>query len=449
MYDLKPATVNACKLCTPLGASLAFHGLENTVCLLHGSQGCSTYIRRYLISHFKEPLDIASSNFTEESAVYGGASNLKKAILNLKKQYNPQMIGIATTCLAETIGDDVKMFIRELKASPEGKDLPLLVPVSTPSYTGTHMDGFHAVVKGICENLLVPGEALDQINLFSGMISPADIRYLKEILEDFGWEGIVVPDYSETLDGGLWDSYKPIPQGGTPLSRLATLGRSRATLELGQVLARQESAGHLLEDHHKVPLKSLGMPVGIRSTDVFLDTLAEITGRPIPSKHLQERARLADSYADGHKYIFEKRVLVYGEEDFVLALSLFLREVGAIPVLIASGGNSGQLGKLVKELIPDCDDLGIQVKSGADFEDLETLALNLNLDLVIGHSKGYKLTSQLKLPHMRVGFPIHDRFGGQRILHLGYRGTQQLFDLMVNALLERAQASNPVGYTYL
>ena len=69
------ATSNACKLCSPLGASLVFRGIENSVPLLHGSQGCSTYIRRYLISHFNEPVDIASSNFTEETAVFGGGAN--------------------------------------------------------------------------------------------------------------------------------------------------------------------------------------------------------------------------------------------------------------------------------------------------------------------------------------------------------------------------------------
>lgn len=64
------ATRNACKLCTPLGASIAFKGIEGCVPLIHGSQGCATYIRRYLISHYKEPVDIASTNFTEESAIF-------------------------------------------------------------------------------------------------------------------------------------------------------------------------------------------------------------------------------------------------------------------------------------------------------------------------------------------------------------------------------------------
>ena len=81
------ATRNACKLCTPLGAALAFEGIENSVPLLHGSQGCSTYIRRYMISHFKEPIDIASTNFSEETAVFGGGQNLKVALDNIIAQY--------------------------------------------------------------------------------------------------------------------------------------------------------------------------------------------------------------------------------------------------------------------------------------------------------------------------------------------------------------------------
>jgi nitrogenase molybdenum-iron protein NifN len=49
---------------------------------------------------------------------------------------------------------------------------------------------------------------------------------------------------------------------------------------------------------------------------------------------------------------------------------------------------------------------------------------------------------------VRVGFPIHDRFGGQRLRILGYGGTQELFDRIVNALIERRQEDSHVGYTY-
>ena len=59
------------------------------------------------------------------------------------------------------------------------------------------------------------------------------------------------------------------------------------------------------------------------------------------------------------------------------------------------------------------------------------------------------LCRRLKVPRIRVGFPIHDRVGGQRVLHLGYRGAQELFDRIVNALLEVKQETSTVGYAYL
>ncbi len=86
---------------------------------LHGSQGCATYMRRYIISHFREPMDIASSSLGEKHAVYGGGPNLKLGIKNVMTKYRAKLIGIATTCLTETIGDDVQMIVTEFNTSSQ------------------------------------------------------------------------------------------------------------------------------------------------------------------------------------------------------------------------------------------------------------------------------------------------------------------------------------------
>ena len=235
------ATQNACKMCTPLGAALAFHGIERSVPLLHGSQGCATYMRRYLISHFKEPVDIASSNFSEETAVFGGGANLKQAIENVARQYSPSMIGIATTCLSETIGDDVPMILAGMGASIKGTSL---VHVSTPSYTGTHMDGFHQAVAAVVDRFNPTDKRIGYkpkkkktVNLFPGMISNADIRHLKEIFETFHTPCTVLPDYSERLEGPSWQEYQPIQEGGTPISVIEKMNVAVHSLEFGAVLA--------------------------------------------------------------------------------------------------------------------------------------------------------------------------------------------------------------------
>ncbi len=447
------STTNACKLCKPLGACLAFRGIEGAVPFLHGSQGCATYMRRYIISHFREPMDIASSSLGEKQAVYGGGANLKQGLKNVTAKYGAGLIGVASTCLTETIGDDVPMIVgeyrREHGAAADHRGLPEIVTVSTPSYSGTHMEGFHAAVKAVVEQLAQGGEPTDAVNLLPGFVSPGDIRYLKEILADFRLKGIILPDCSDTLDGPARSDYDKIPAGGTPLADLRAMGRSPCTIELGRTLASQTTAGKVLAERFGTKLFSLGMPLGLRETDRLFQVLEEAAGRPTPPVHAAERGRLLDAYVDGHKYVFNKKAVVYGEDDLVVGLAAFLAEIGVKPVLCASGGRSGRLAEAVAEVTRELLPEPPLVREGVDFYEIAEEAEALAPDLLIGHSKGYHLAKRWGVPLIRVGFPIHDRFGGQRIVHLGYRGAQDLLDRMVNAVLEKKQQDSPVGYGYL
>ena len=441
------STRNACKLCTPLGACLAFRGVEGCVPFLHGSQGCATYIRRYLISHFREPMDIASSNFHEDSAIFGGSRNFQQGALNLTRQYQPQLIGVATTCLTETIGEDMPGLVCELRRN-HGEAAAPVVHVSTPSYRGTHMDGFHAAVKALVEQLGCAGEKTQAINLFPGMVSAADLRLLKEILVDFGLDYTLLPDYSESMDGETWSQYEKIQSGGTSLAAIAATGSAQASIEFGRTLAGSETAGANLQKKFGVAGHLLGLPIGIRETDAFFAQLSSLSGRDLPQKYARERGRLVDSLIDGHKYIFEKRAIVYGEEDLVVGLTAFLCEIGVKPVLCASGGNSRQFETALRAAAPMLPSDTV-IRGSWDFAQTAELAPELKPDFLLGSSKGYKIARSLDVPLIRVGFPIHDRVGGQRVLHLGYRGAQELYDRIVNALLEAKQDDSTIAYSYL
>lgn len=447
------STTNACKLCTPLGACLAFRGVQGAVPFLHGSQGCATYIRRYLISHFREPMDIAASNFSESSAVFGGAANLKTGLANVLRQYQPELVGLATTCLSETIGEDVPGHLREFADTPAGAaNRAPIVPVSTASFRGTHIDGFHNTIRALVAELATarPESPISApVALFPGMLSPADIRELKRLVSAFGLPLTLLPDYSETLDGPSWADYEKLPSGGTPVDAIRALGSARAVIECGHMLAgATETAGTLLHRRHAVPVHRIGLPVGLRETDSLLDRLSALADRPVPADLIAERGRLIDSWVDGHKYVFGKRAVVFGEEDLVAGIVSLLDEIGVEPVLCASGGRSGRLVAALDAISPGLSSRAL-VREGADFADIATQAEALKPDLLIGSSKGYSLARKLEVPLVRCGFPIHDRLGGQRVLHVGYAGAQRLFDQIVNTLLERKQEDSSIGYAYL
>jgi nitrogenase molybdenum-iron protein NifN len=443
------STTNACKLCKPLGAALAFRGIEGSVPYLHGSQGCATYMRRYIISHYNEPIDIASSSLSEKHAVYGGAANLKLGLTNVTKKYRPDVIGIATTCLTETIGDDVPMILKEYQRETAAGSRPLLVNVSTPSYSGTHMEGFHAAVAAVVEQLAGKSAENDTVNLLPGFVSSADYRYLAEIMADFGLTATMLPDLAATLDGPALLDYEKIPAGGTRLAAIREMGGARATIEFGRTLAATKTGGSVLAQKYDVKNHRLGLPMGIAETDRFFACLESLSKRPTPEKYAAERGRLVDAYVDGHKYVFGKKAIIYGEEDLVVGLTAMLAEIGIMPILCASGGRSGSLASAIAAATEGVLPEQPLVYEGMDFFDIAEETERLAPDLLVGHSKGFPLARKLNIPLIRVGFPIHDRIGGQRILHLGYRGAQQLFDLVVNSLIEKKQNESPVGYSYM
>ncbi|MDR0842449.1 MAG: nitrogenase, partial [Acidobacteriota bacterium] len=414
-----PVTQNACKLCTPLGACLAFRGVEGCIPFLHGSQGCSTYIRRYLISHFREPIDIASSNFHEETAVFGGSTVFTAGVGNVLRQYNPAVVGAATTCLSETIGEDMGRLLMDFhKANPTTTPV---VHVSTASYRGTHIDGFHDAVRALVDQLAVGGAPLDRVNIFPGMVSAADLRHLKEIFEGFGLAYTLLADYSESMDGETWSRPEKQQPGGTLLADIRLAGRSKASLEFGRTLELRDTAGTVLAEKFGVTRHLLGLPIGIRETDRLFDILRLVSGRTTPEKYQGQRGRLLDAYVDGHKYVFEKRAIVYGEEDLVIGLASFLCEIGVTPVVCASGGRSRHFEESLRKAVPELPEETV-IKEDFDFADIEAEAEGLKPDFLIGSSKGYAMSKRLDVPLIRVGFPIHDRIGGQRIHHLGYLG---------------------------
>jgi nitrogenase molybdenum-iron protein NifN len=342
------------------------------------------------------------------------------------------------------------MYLDQYRKDTAGSEgLPELVNVSTPSYSGTHMEGFHGAVYQMVRQRAEGGPQTQSVNLLPGFVSSADYRHLHEIMEDFGLEYTMLPDLSETMDGPALLEYEKVPSGGTPLVAIKDMGRARTSIEFGRTIRDQDSGGDCLQKKFSIAHHRLGIPIGIEESDRFFALLSELSGKPVVEKYAAERGRLVDAYVDGHKYVFGKKAIVYGEEDLVVGMTAFLAEIGIFPVLCASGGTSGKLAQAIADVTGDILAEQPEVHEGMDFFEISEMAEQLEPDLIVGHSKGYPLARKLNIPLIRVGFPIHDRVGGQRILHVGYRGAQQLFDLVANALIAKKQADSEVGYSYM
>ena len=81
------------------------------------------------------------------------------------------MIAVHTTCLSETIGDDIPQIIA--KARDDGKIPPgkRVIHTNTPSYVGSHVTGFSNMVKSMVDYFAEPAkEKKKTLNLIPGWV---------------------------------------------------------------------------------------------------------------------------------------------------------------------------------------------------------------------------------------------------------------------------------------
>ena len=130
MKTRKPLQVNPFKLSQPMGATLAFLGVDRCMPLMHGGMGCTSFAKVYYTRHFCEPIAIQTTAVTDITAILdGGDSSIVEAIKNITQKVSPSLIGLHSTGLTETKGDDLRGVASKI-------DFPL-VYVNTPDYALT------------------------------------------------------------------------------------------------------------------------------------------------------------------------------------------------------------------------------------------------------------------------------------------------------------------------
>ncbi|MEM7590180.1 MAG: nitrogenase iron-molybdenum cofactor biosynthesis protein NifN [Cyanobacteria bacterium P01_A01_bin.83] len=427
----KSVAVNPLKQSPPLGAALAFLGLKGIVPLFHGSQGCTAFAKVLLVRHFREAIPLATTAMTEVTTILGGEDNIEQALLTLVDSAKPDLIGLLTTGLTETRGDDMEGIIKSIrKRHPELDYLPIIY-VSTPDYKGGLQDGYAAAVDSIVSTdygtpvETLPPTELQQITILAGsMLGPGDVEEIKEIVEAFGLKPLVIPDLSGSVDGHLDDDYNSKTPGGTSVSQLQQLERSLFTIAIGESM---RPAASTLKEKFGTNYQVLPRLTGLGTVDNFLWLLAQISSyksndnwqfKPqIPEKYQHQRRQLQDAILDTHFYLGGKKISLALEPDLLYQTSWLLKEMGAEIQAAVTTTKS-----------PILQELPFEDVTIGDLEDLEDLASGS--DLIITNSQGKGLAKKLNIPLYRMGYPIYDRLGnGSRCL-VSYKGSMQfLFDI--------------------
>lgn len=76
----KPLAVSPIKTGQPLGAILASLGIEHSIPLVHGAQGCSAFAKVFFIQHFHDPVPLQSTAMDPTSTIMGADGNIFTAL---------------------------------------------------------------------------------------------------------------------------------------------------------------------------------------------------------------------------------------------------------------------------------------------------------------------------------------------------------------------------------
>lgn len=433
--DRKALTINPAKTCQPVGAMYAALGIHGCLPHSHGSQGCCAYHRSALTRHFKEPVMAATSSFTEGASVFGGSANLVQAINTIFSVYNPDLIAVHTTCLSETIGDDMPQIISKAideGVIPEGKRV---IYCNTPSYIGTHVTGYANQVKAFVKFFSTATlKKKNVVNLIAGWMEPSDMREIKHLANTLEARYIMFPDMSDVLDAPMDGKFHMYPAGGTTQEQLINSGDSKFTIGMGPYCC--EDACIALENKCKVKFEIVDIPIGLKATDRFIMSLSRHANVPVPDSITKERGRLVDLIADSVRILYGKRVALWGDPDTLIPLCEFLVSLDMKPVYVVTGTAGKLFDARMKDILKGIPEAKYKSGERADMFQLHQWIKQQGVDLLIGNTYGKYIARDEETPFVRMGFPIADRPGHNYLPKTGYQGAANLLVQILNAFLD-------------
>ncbi len=275
-------SVNPLRHSSSMGAAMAFQGIDRAAVVLHGAQGCNFLGKALLTKHFREPISLVSTKLFVEDVVMGSEERLAKVVEEVRLKESPALIGVLTTGLSEVKGDDIGMALKEF-----GIGMPV-IHVPTPDYKGGLEEGYALAVERLVA-LAMPGERNRKlVNILAGSaLTPGDINEVKDTLNDFGLDAVVLPDLS-AMDGGR-EGFSPLASGGTTLGQIRSMGTALVTIGIGPDMTK---AGELLMEKCGVPFTAFDSLTGLKESDRFYRLLSKTAGMVVPRKYQRDRQHI-------------------------------------------------------------------------------------------------------------------------------------------------------------
>lgn len=414
----KPLQINPIKLSQPMGALLCFLGIKNCMPLMHGAQGCASFSKVFFTRHFSDPIAVQTTAVNDITAVIdGGDYSISEAVKNITKKVKPDLVGLFTTGMTETKGDDIKGATFLLKGTQ------LMSYVHTPDFEGGLESGFAKSVEAVIEQLIEPKDEIDTqkaLLIPNVNLTPIEVEKIKEQISLFGFEVYALPDLSESLDGHLGIKQGALSSGGISVEDIKELGDSAVVLTIGDSV--KKAGEKFLQINQKSKHLHFDTISGLLKADEFYKSLMEYKNisKPNPSI-VRWRKRLQDALLDTHFAFGGTNVVIALEADQALSVATTIIEAGANIKTVVLPTKSNVLNDIA------CENIVI-----GDFEDVEN-SLEES-DILISNFHGERIAHTHKKALVLRGFPNYEIVGNQLVNDTLYEGSSYLLFEVANII---------------
>lgn len=414
----KPLQLNPIKLSQPMGAMLCFLGIKNCMPLMHGAQGCASFSKVFFTRHFNDPIAVQTTAVNDITAVIdGGDYAISESIKNITKKVKPELVGLFTTGLTETKGDDIK------GACTLVADVQQMVYVNTPDFEGSIESGFSKSIEAIIQQLVQSSTEIDTnkaLIIPNVNLKPIEVEKIKDTISLFGYEVFSLPDLSESLDGHLGLKQGALTSGGISVEDIKKLATSSLVFTIGKSV--EKCGEKILEKNPNIQLFHFDSLGGLEASDKFFKILCKVKNitQPHPSI-VRWRKRLQDALLDTHFVIGSSKVIIALEPDQALSVANTIIEAGAnIKAIVTTHRND-----LLDEI--ECEHLMV-----GDFEDVESFLQEG--DLVISNFHAERLAIKHKKALLVRGYPDFEGLGNQLKNDVLYEGSSYLLFELANLI---------------
>jgi nitrogenase molybdenum-iron protein alpha chain len=363
-------------------ASSIINTIIDAVVVVHGPLGCAganilaAGVTR-VVQRQRDPsargLIWLNTNLDQSDVVFGGEKKLEEAIRFADKEFHPQAILVASTCVPGIIGDDVDNVVETINEEVGATVVAMHCEGFKSKIMATAYDSvYHGILRALLgrrydeePDPIVPDEKYDllekfrisrTVNVFnvSSMSRPDELE-LTRLLNAIGLAVNLFPCYSHP------DDFPNIDEAGLNVSICST---------------HDDYFGGHLKAIYGTPYFNNDIPIGTKAIRAWVLKIADFFGLADDAEKFldAEEKKLSDALAPYRKSLAGKRVYLAGGEIRALAMMQFLQDDLGVSVEAVQGYHYDEFADGLLDTLGDDVNRKFYAATGQPFEQANILA---------------------------------------------------------------------------